>query len=195
LTTGSYKISIKSNKAYFEEKFVNIDLTGSGFLFEMGLPFQSISRLNKFVAKWFDVCGRVNILKESQGKSDGSLSNNDLAKAIQLKCIYDSTPKQTAVAALDQNLNFCFQLEANKFYTIITEISDSFMETHKSKLDFLQDEIKVNVIDEPLDDIYLSIKFQSKNDLVVIGMYSIPFVFLGGYSACSYYYSNYRANI
>ena len=146
LTTGSYKVSIKSKNVYFDDKLVNIDLSGSGALQVDSSPYQRILSMTKFVAKSFDVCGRVKILKESQSGSSGSSSNIDIAKSIKIKCTSDSPAKQQTVATLDQNLNYCLQLEANSVYTIRTELSDSLMQILK----LIPDEKKVNVIDEPV---------------------------------------------
>jgi hypothetical protein len=148
LTSGSYKISIKSKNVYYDEKLVNVDLSSSGSLQAESSPHQRILSLTKFVAKSFDVCGRVKILKESQSGS-GSISNADLVKAVKIKCTSDSNPKQIQSATLDQNLNYCLQLETNGVYTIKTELSDSLLQILK----LIPGEKKVSVVDGPLFNI------------------------------------------
>ena len=148
LTSGPYKISIKSKNVYYDDKLVNVDLSGSGSLQVESSPHQRILSITKFVAKSFDVCGRVKILKESQSGS-GSSSNADLVKAIKIKCTSDTNPKQTQTANLDQNLNYCLQLETNGAYTIKPELSDSLLQILKLK----PEEKKVSVVDGPLFNI------------------------------------------
>jgi hypothetical protein len=148
LTSGPYKISIKSKNVYYDDKLVNVDLSGSGSLQVESSPHQRILSITKFVAKSFDVCGRVKTLKESQSGSESS-SNADLVKAIKIKCTSDTNPKQIQTANLDQNLNYCLQLETNCAYTIKPELSDSLLQTLKLK----PNEKKVSVVDGPLFNI------------------------------------------
>ena len=76
LTSGVYKISIKSNNVYYEDKLVKLDLTTLNCLIKDTKEQLSLVSLSKFVAKGFDVCGEVK-LEDDNNKLDLSNSNGD----------------------------------------------------------------------------------------------------------------------
>ena len=144
LTTGTYKIHIKTKNIYFEEKLVNIDLSSATCLQPESSQYQRIVSLSKFIAKSFDVCGEVKILKETQ--SNVALKS-DLLKSTQIKC-FEAKDSQKAVKVtnLDANFKYCLQLDSNVPYTLRAELSDSLSQVLK----LIPDEKKITVVDEPL---------------------------------------------
>jgi hypothetical protein len=102
---------------------------------------QRILSLTKFVASSFDVCGRVKILNEAQKTT----TTTTIVKDIKIKCTSDNGQKTNTVT-LDQNLNYCLQLDANVAYTIRTELSDSLLQILK----LVPDEKRVSVVGGPL---------------------------------------------
>jgi len=172
LKSGYYRIKVKSNNVQFEEKTVNIDLTGSGALQPFGLPHHMILKLAKFVPKSFDVCGRIVMLS-------GKMDKSEIIKNIKIKSTSD---KLINVALLDNKLNFCLNLEANNSYTIKTEFSDSF------KQKFKMEETVVEVVEGPLFNITFEIR--SLNNPIQIALYSVPFIFLFSYFGYNIYYSS-----
>jgi len=144
LTTGTYKLQIKTNNIFFEEKTVTIDLNNPNLLKENTAEQKVVEALRKFVPSAFDVCGSVRIKNEQKKQ----LSNSDLQKSIQIKCfqMVGQELKLVKSAQLDNQMNYCLTLEANKNYVIRAALSDALGQMFK--LNPL--ERKISLTDSPL---------------------------------------------
>jgi hypothetical protein len=143
LTSGAYTIGIKNLKnVHFEEKQFNVDLTSQACLQSESPQFQSLTSLLKFVPKSFDVCGRVSLGK-------GGVQAKDFVRLVRIKSVSaDQNSHDQKVATLDQNLNYCLQLDANSVYTIRAQLDDSTGSSSQIKL--VPEERRINLVDEPI---------------------------------------------
>jgi hypothetical protein len=151
LKSGSYKLNIKSKNVYFEEKLINIDLSSSACLQKESSQHGRILSLSKFVAKSFDVCGEVRVMKD---QNNGALLKN-LVKSVKIKCFEapvdnkNTNLKLVKSASLDESFKYCLELDANVNYVIKAELTDSLAE----QLRLVPNEKKVKVINSPLFDV------------------------------------------
>lgn len=161
MTTGTYKITLKSKNVYFEEKLVNIDLSTSACLQKESSQHQRILSLSKFFAKSFDVCGQVKITKNSA-------LLNDFSKSVQIKCYQTENNKLKLVksASLDQDLKYCVILDANVDYIIKAELSENLAQV----LRLVPIERKLVLTDSPMFNVnfeQLEAKLEGKIKLSV----------------------------
>jgi hypothetical protein len=150
LGSGSYKINIKSKNVHFEEKLINLDLSSSACLQKDSSQYGRILSLSKFIAKSFDVCGEVRVMKD---QNNGALLKN-LIKSVKIKCYeagetQNSNLKLAKSTSLDENFKYCLELDANVNYIIKAELSDSLAE----QLRLVPNEKKVKVTNSPLFDV------------------------------------------
>lgn len=141
LTSGSYKIEIKSKSVYFEPKKVDIDLKSAPLVLNQeAVQHKALQSLTKFVAKSFDVCGHVRV-------NNPSLTS-DLIKSVKIR-VYSSGNSLVNSASLEENLSYCLELESNQNYVFRAELTGNLGQY----LRLVPLERKVNVIDAPLLDV------------------------------------------
>ena len=137
LTSGSYRIKIKSEHVYFEEKMINLDLSSLACVQAESSQYQRLLSLTKFVAVAFDVCGEVKVIKEQ------NIPN--LFKAIEIK-VYEEK-KLIKSAKLDANFKYCLSLDAGHNYLLKAELVDLNM---AKKLKLIPVEQQLQVTNSPV---------------------------------------------
>lgn len=133
LTSGTYKVEIKSKNIYFEAKTVRVDLSSAK------KAESSVSELTKLKARSFDVCGRVKVNNAAQ------ISTN-IAKSVKI-AVY-SQSKLVKSAPINDDMSYCLQLDAGSSYSIKAELSDSMAQL----LRLVPLERRVELVDAPLFD-------------------------------------------
>lgn len=149
LTTGAYKVEVKSKNVHFEAKTLTVDMANP----------RSENELAVWRAKSFDVCGRVKIAKPSLVEQ--------MRKSVQV-VIRGTAGKSTA--ALKDDLTFCVQLEPGA-YVATAELSDSL--AHSVRLVPL--ERRVTVVDAASFDVdFEQLEARLDGQIRLIGGPNVP---------------------
>jgi hypothetical protein len=136
---------VKAKNAYFDDQQINVDLKTLNSLQADKAEFKSLKSLTRIVAKSFDVCGQVKVIKNSN-----SFSN--LPRSIQIRC-YEQQGDQlklTSSTNLDENLAYCLRLNSNVNYILKAEVTDDEL---AKVLKLVPLERKVTVVDSALFEV------------------------------------------
>lgn len=139
LSSGSYKIQVKSDKAYFHESSFVLDLSKYSNLEASSSHFQKLKTMTSFVVKSFDVCGQVSVLK------DQNIDN--LYKSIKINAYGADNMKLIKTASLGVDLQYCMSLDTEKNYVLKAELIDSKL---AKVLKLVPLEKKISVVDKPI---------------------------------------------
>jgi hypothetical protein len=144
LSTGIYKFEIKSKNIYFQEKQVHVDLSSSNCLKTGSALNQRLSGLSSFKAFSFDVCGQIKMIKDQLNSN----YLNDFIKSVRIsfKKVEQNGPKNYKSTNINENYEYCVQLEANSEYIVHAELSENLSQIIK----LMPDEQKIQVTNKPI---------------------------------------------
>ena len=147
LTKGTYKLGIKSNHVYFEEKSLKIDLSNANGLRVDSANYQQVTR---FIAKSFDVCGQVKLTITNDQAIQQDFSTSIQIKVYQIK---DAKKQQDLTliksTKLDKNLKYCLILDGGVEYLIKAELAEGLSNIVR----LVPDERKIQLSNSPLLDV------------------------------------------
>jgi hypothetical protein len=167
-----YKVTLKADHVYFEEKTILIDLSAKS----MQETVNAVKNFAKFSVKSFDVCGKIKFKQE--------IKSSDLvrlAKIIRLK-VFQYLPNgieevNVRYIKIDENLSYCFKLNKSPIEYIvkidITNVAGGANADLETFLKFISDEKRVYMNKEAVLDLNFeqfdaelsgTVEFLSAND-------------------------------